>query len=239
MTIPGLAISAFDEAMIMATMMATTGVFSSDVAFTPAVKAIQARKGSRHAYARMEDAGGWETVITPPLKAFIEARDSVFLATASAEGQPYVQHRGGPAGFLHVLDDKTIAFADFDGNRQFITSGNLAENPKAQLFLIDYETRRRIKVWGEARVIENDEELLAKLRPAGYKARADQAILFTVLAWDTNCPKHIPQRVDAKAVQRALQERDDRIAALEAELSTLRRQMPAVAASTPLQMNRV
>ena len=138
-------------------------IYPSDIAFTPAVKAIQARKGSRDAYARMEQGGGWQTRITPELKDFIEAQTSVFLATANAEGQPYIQHRGGPAGFLHVLDEQTLAFADFVGNRQFITMGNLTENPKAHLFLMDYAHQQRIKIWGEARVIEDDADLNAKL----------------------------------------------------------------------------
>ncbi len=195
---------------------------SSDVAFTPTVKAIQARKGSRGGYAKMEEAGGWRTSIEPDLAAFIAAQTSVFFATASADGQPYIQHRGGPAGFLHVLDARTIAFVDFKGNRQFITQGNLADNPKAYLFLIDYAHRRRIKLWGTARVVEGDGDLVAKLMPAGYKARPEQVILFTVAAWDSNCPQHIPQRFEAADVAAALAERDERIAALEAELATLR-----------------
>ncbi|MFM2118798.1 MAG: hypothetical protein RL722_266, partial [Pseudomonadota bacterium] len=141
--------------------------FASDVAFTDTVKAIQTRKGSRAAYARMEAGGSWETRITPDLKAEIEAQTSVFLATANRKGQPYIQHRGGPAGFLRVLEEHTIGFADFAGNRQYITQGNLAENPKAQLFLIDYAQRRRIKVWGRARVVEGDADLVGQLMPAG------------------------------------------------------------------------
>jgi|SRR5882724_4677010 len=195
---------------------------SSDVAFTPTVKAVQARKGSRHGYEKMEKRGSWETVITPDLAAFIGAQTSVFLATANAEGQPYIQHRGGPAGFLRVLDDKTIAFVDFAGNRQYITQGNLADNPKAYLFLIDYAHRRRIKIWGEARVVEGAGALLARLMPEGYKARPEQVILFTVAAWDSNCPQHIPQRFEAADVAAALAERDARIAALEAEVARLR-----------------
>ena len=120
-------------------------------AFTPAVKALQSAKGSRRSYAHMEEAGGWRTDIDGNLAAFVGAQTSVFLATANAEGQPYIQHRGGPAGFLRVLDPKTIAFADFRGNRQYITLGNLTENPKAYLFLIDYARRQRIKIWGSAR----------------------------------------------------------------------------------------
>jgi predicted pyridoxine 5'-phosphate oxidase superfamily flavin-nucleotide-binding protein len=177
----------------------STTEFPSDVAFTPAVKAIQARKGSRRAYARMETGPGWQTAITPELAAFIQAQVSVFLGTANADGQPYIQHRGGPPGFLHVLDEHTIAFADFKGNRQFITQGNLGENPKAHLFLIDYAERHRVKVWGEARIVEDDPELLARLMPKGYEARGEQVLIFHVKAWDTNCSQHIPQRFEAAA----------------------------------------
>src|SRR5580704_10866106 len=142
--------------------METSHAYSSDIAFTPSIKAVQTRKGSRHACRRMEERGSWQTRITPDLAAFIEAQTSIFLATVSAEGQPYIQHRGGPAGFLRVLDARTIGFVDFSGNRQYITQGNLADNPKAHLFLIDYAHRRRIKLWAEARVIEGDAELSAK-----------------------------------------------------------------------------
>ncbi|MFO1436151.1 MAG: pyridoxamine 5'-phosphate oxidase family protein [Gammaproteobacteria bacterium] len=195
--------------------------YPSDIAFTPAVKLAQTRKGSRSAYSRMEQDGSWETQITAQLREFIEAQTSVFFATASADGQPYIQHRGGPAGFLRVLDSQTIGFADFVGNRQFITVGNLSENPKAHLFLIDYTQRRRVKIWGEAHVDENA-ELTAQLMQQGYRARAAQSILFKVVAWDENCPQHIPQKFDADDVANALAERDRRIAALEAELQRLR-----------------
>ena len=195
--------------------------FASDVAFTPTVKAIQARKGSRAAYAKMEQAHGWNTTIPPDLAGFIAAQTSVFLGTANAAGQPYIQHRGGPPGFLHMLDNSTIAFADFRGNRQFISTGNLAENPQAFLFLMDYATRSRIKIWGEARVVEDDPNLLAQLMPADYKARGEQAILFRVKAWDANCPQHIPQRFDAADVARTLAQRDSRIAELEAQVKRL------------------
>jgi uncharacterized protein len=164
------------------------------------VKEIQARKGSRASYERMERKSGWHTQITPELARFIAAQTSVFLATVNAEGQPYIQHRGGPPGFLRVLDEKTIGFVDFTGNRQYITQGNLADNPKAHLFLIDYVHRKRVKLWGEARVIENDSHLVSKLLPDNYKARAEQALLFTVSAWDANCPQHIPQRFEAPTI---------------------------------------
>jgi len=169
---------------------------SSDIAFTSPVKALQTAAGSRAAYARMERAGGFETEITDELAAFIGEQDSVFLATANAANQPYIQHRGGPPGFLRVLDRSTLAFADFRGNKQFITSGNLSENPKVHLFLIDYTERKRVKIWGEAEVIAHDPALVQRLMPDGYRARADQAIVIHVIAWEANCPQHIPRRVD-------------------------------------------
>jgi predicted pyridoxine 5'-phosphate oxidase superfamily flavin-nucleotide-binding protein len=201
------------------------GYHPSDVAFTETVKAIQSRKGSRHAYAGMEQGGGWKTTITEDLKEEIESQVSVFLATANAQGQPYIQHRGGPPGFLRVLDDTTIAFADFTGNRQFITQGNLSENSKAHLFLIDYAQRRRVKIWGTARVVEGDGVLMARLMPPDYRARPEQVVLFTVTAWDVNCPQHIPQRFEAADVKVAMEEKNRHIADLEAELSRLRSTM--------------
>lgn len=198
--------------------------YASDVAFTDVVKAIQARKGSRTAYARMEQGGSWERSITAELKSEIEAQRSVFLATANAQGQPYIQHRGGPAGFLRVLDDQTIGFADFAGNRQYLTQGNLEQNPKAHLFLIDYAHRRRIKIWGTARVVEGDDALVQQLMPMDYRARPEQVLLFTVSAWDVNCPQHIPQRFEAADVEAAIESRDQRIAALEAEVKQLRQE---------------
>jgi uncharacterized protein len=196
--------------------------YSSDVAFTPSVKAVQARKGSRRAYARMEEGGSWETRITPDLAGFIAAQTSIFFATVNAAGQPYIQHRGGPVGFLRVVDERTLGFADFSGNRQYVTQGNLADNPKAHLFLIDYSHQRRVKIWGEARVIEDDAELIAKLMPDAYKARPEQVILFNVSAWNANCAQHIPLRFEAVDVAAALAVRDQRIAILEAELRQLR-----------------
>jgi predicted pyridoxine 5'-phosphate oxidase superfamily flavin-nucleotide-binding protein len=194
--------------------------YSSDVAFSPSVKAVQTRKGSRGAYAHMEEGGSWETRITPDLAGFIADQRSLFLATASKDGQPYIQHRGGPPGFLRVLDDHTLAFADFAGNRQYISLGNLQENAKAQLFLIDYLNRRRVKIWGEARVVE-DAALLASLKPEGYRARADQVILFEVAAWDSNCPQHIPRRFEEEDVRTWLADRDRRIAELEAQIASM------------------
>ena len=191
---------------------------SSDVAFTPTVKAIQAKRGSRAQYAKQEERGGWRTAISPDLAGFLAEARSFYLATANAEGQPYIQHRGGPPGFLRVLDDRTIAFADFKGNRQYISQGNLADNPKAHLFLIDYQHRQRVKIWGEARVVEDDPALLASLMPEGYEARPEQAILFTIAAWDTNCPQHIPQKFPADQVAKTIARYEARIAELESEV---------------------
>jgi predicted pyridoxine 5'-phosphate oxidase superfamily flavin-nucleotide-binding protein len=202
--------------------MSDKSTVSSDVAFTPAVKAIQARKGSRGAYARVEQNGGWRSEIDADLAAFLAAQDSMFLATATADGQPYIQHRGGPKGFIGILDKNTLAFADYSGNRQYITQGNLSENPKANIFLIDYAHRRRVKIWGEARVVDDDPALLESLMPRGYRARPEQVILFKVSAWDTNCPQHIPQKFDAADVAAALAARDARIAELEAELAAVK-----------------
>ncbi len=200
----------------------TDGGYSSDVAFTPSVKAVQARKGSRDHYLRMEQNGSWATGITPDLGSFIEAQTSVFFATVNAAGQPYVQHRGGPPGFLRVIDEHTLGFVDYAGNRQYITLGNLADNPKTFLFLIDYAHRQRVKIWGTARVVEAAADLTAKLMPDGYRARAEQVILFTVSAWNANCAQHIPQRFDAADVAAALAARDRRIEALEMEVKRLR-----------------
>jgi predicted pyridoxine 5'-phosphate oxidase superfamily flavin-nucleotide-binding protein len=193
----------------------------SDVVFTPSVKALQQARGSRHAYARMEQGRGFQTGITDDVRGFIEAQTTLFMATANLDGQPYMQHRGGPPGFLHVLDEHTLAFADFTGNRQFVSTGNLADNPKAQLFLMDYAHRQRVKIWGEARV-ETDPALVERLMPAGYKARAEQAIVFTVKAWDANCPQHIPQMLFAEDVAEAVGTLKARIAELDAENARLR-----------------
>jgi uncharacterized protein len=204
----------------------STNTPSSDVAFTASVKALQERRGSRKAYRRMEEHGGWETRVTPELAAFLAERDSAYLATANSAGQPYVQHRGGPKGFIRVLDDNTLGFADFVGNRQYITTGNLTENSKAFLFLMDYAHRRRIKIWGRARVTE-DPQVIEELMPKGYRARPEQAILFDVEAWDVNCPQHIPQKIDAEVVARAIESLQERIVALERENAELRAAAPA------------
>lgn len=189
------------------------------LAFSERVLALQTRRGSRSTYEEFDAEGGWyRRLIDTHLRQFIESQTSVVLATASADGQPHVQHRGGPPGFLRVLDERTIVFADFEGNRQYITQGNLEENPRAQFLFIDYPTRRRVKVFGNAKVIEDDQALIQSLMPPGYKAVPSAAIVFTVTMTDGNCPQHIPQRFDAADVQAALRQRDLRIAELERAL---------------------
>jgi uncharacterized protein len=200
---------------------------SSDIAFTAAVKAIQTRRGSRQAYAKREARGGFNTTITPDLSTFLSEVDTAYLATSNHLGQPYVQHRGGPKGFIRIIDDKTLGFADYAGNRQYITLGNLTENDQAFLFLMDYANRRRVKLWGRARVIEDDPGLIHALMPPGYRARPEQAILFTIEAWDINCSQHIPQKFDAADVGAVLAQLKARIDELTAENARLR----AVAAS--------
>jgi predicted pyridoxine 5'-phosphate oxidase superfamily flavin-nucleotide-binding protein len=198
---------------------------SSDIAFTPSVKAVQTSRRSRELYAKMEARGGFRTTVTEDLAEFLAGVDTAYLATANAQGQPYAQHRGGPKGFIRVVDDRTIGFADFAGNRQYISTGNLAENDRAFLFLMDYAQRRRIKLWGRARVVSDDAELVAKLMPADYRARPEQAILFTIDAWDVNCPQHIPQKFDAADVAGAIDHLQARITTLEAENAGLRQQI--------------
>ena len=196
--------------------------YPSDVAFTPAVKAIQVEKGSRAAYARMEWGSGWQTAVTPELEAFLAGLDMFYLGTANAQGQPYIQYRGGPPGFLKVLDERTLAFADFGGNRQYITLGNLSENPRAFLFLMDYAERRRVKVWGTARVVEGDAGLIETLRDPGYPGQVERAIVFEVEAWDVNCPQHIHRRFPEAAVAPVIEQLQGRINELEAEVAVLR-----------------
>ncbi len=196
--------------------------FSSDVAFTPTVKAIQAQKGSRSSYARMESGGSWETTVTPELEAFLAELDMFYLGTANAEGQPYIQYRGGSPGFLKAVDEKTLAFADFGGNRQYITLGNLSENSKAFIFLMDYARSRRIKLWGNARVVEDDPSLLESLSDSSYPGRVERAILFEIEAWDVNCPQHIHKRFSQKQVAPVIEQLQVRIAELEAEVRRLK-----------------
>lgn len=195
--------------------------FSSDIAFTPAVKSIQTAKGSRTSYARMEAGGSWETTVTPELEAFLADLDMFYLGTSNATGQPYIQYRGGSPGFLKMVDEKTLGFADFGGNRQYITLGNLSENPQAFIFLMDYARSRRIKLWGRARVVDSDLALLDKLRDPSYPGKVERAILFEIEAWDVNCPQHIHKRFSQKQVGPIIEQLQTKIAALEAQLKVL------------------
>lgn len=193
--------------------------YPSDVAFTPAVKAIQTAKGSRKLYANVEERSGWETTVTEELEQFIHERDEFYLATANAEGQPYIQYRGGRPGFLRVIDKKTLGFADFNGNQQYVTLGNLSENPKAFIFLMDYIDLRRIKLWGTARVIENDRALVERLRDPADPSPAARAILFEIEAWDMNCQQHIHRRFPQEIVGPYVEKLQARIEELEAKLA--------------------
>lgn len=195
---------------------------SSDIAFTPTVKAIQAERGSRESYARMESYGGWQTKITSDLADFLTGLDMFYLGTANALGQPYIQYRGGPAGFLKVIDDKTLGFADFGGNRQYITLGNLRDNPQAFLFLMDYVNRQRIKLWGRAEWVEGNETLNARLQDPAYAGKVERSILFHVEAWDANCPQHIHRRIPAAVVDPVITNLQQRISELESEIANLK-----------------
>lgn len=193
--------------------------FPSDVAFTPAVKAVQSTKGSRQAYAKVEQGRGWQTTVTDELAAFLAQLDMFYLGTANAAGQPYIQYRGGSPGFLRRIDDRTLGFADFSGNRQYITLGNLSENPRAMLFLMDYANSRRIKIWGTARAVEDDAALLESLADADYPGRVERAILFSVEAWDVNCPQHIHRRFLQSDVAPIIEGLQQQVAELQRRLS--------------------
>ena len=194
---------------------------NADLVFTPAVQQAQAERGSAKAYAaRVEE--GFPDKVTPELAAFIAEQDTAFLGTASAQGAPYIQHRGGPKGFIKVIDERTLGFADYRGNRQYITLANLSENDRAYLFLLDPARRQRIKLWGRARVVENDPPLVERLFDKGYKAKPERAILFTIEAWDVNCSQHIVTRFTETEIGEALTTVQARIAELETENARLR-----------------
>lgn len=195
--------------------------YPSDIAFTPAVKALQSAKGSRQAYAKVEERG-WRTQITDELTTFLSELDMFYLGTANSEGQPYIQYRGGSPGFLKALDESRLAFADFAGNRQYITLGNLSENSNAFLFLMDYANSRRIKLWGSAEVIEDDPDLLAQLHDQDYPGKVERAIVFKVKVWDVNCPQHIHKRYSQTQIAPVIEQLQTRIKELESELSQLK-----------------
>ena len=194
---------------------------NSAIVFPPAVRRAQAEHGTAQAYDRKIEAGFPDTV-TPELAAFIAEQDTAFLGTASADGAPYIQHRGGPKGFIKVVDAHTLGFADYRGNRQYITLGNLSENDRAYLFLIDFSRRQRIKLWGRARVVENDDALIEKLFDHGYKAKPERVILFSIEAWDVNCSQHITARLSEADVERMASTIQERFAALQTENARLR-----------------
>ena len=200
--------------------------FVSDVAFTSAVKDVQSRLGSRNGYANMERGRGWANTITDDLRDFIAQRDSFYLGTASADGQPYIQHRGGPPGFLRVLDDQTLTFADFSGNRQYVSVGNLSENTQAFIFLMDYANQRRVKIWGTAKVVEDDPALLERLADSEYAGNPERAFVFHVEAWDVNCPQHITQRFTREEISTEVEQLQRRVDALEAEIQRQTQQQP-------------
>ena len=192
--------------------------YNSDVAFSDAVKQWQKKEGSRTIYQKMAEKRDWENKITPELEAFIKERESFYLATASADGQPYIQHRGGAKGFLKKVDEVTLGFVDFAGNRQYISAGNLSENPLVHLFLMDYPNRTRIKIWGEAKVVEDDEILLKQLSDEHYRAKPERVFLITVKAWDINCPQHIPQKYTLEEIEPHIDQLKKRIKDLEEKL---------------------
>jgi uncharacterized protein len=189
--------------------------------FTPAVQKAQAERGSATHYAARL-AAGFPDKITPELAKFIAEQDTAFLATATADGAPYLQHRGGPKGFIKITDERTLGFADYRGNRQYITLANLSENPRAFLFLLDPARQQRIKLWGRARVVEDDAALVAKLFDDSYKARPERAILFTIEAWDVNCSSHIVARYTEQQLEEFFTAVRTRIGELEAENAKLR-----------------
>jgi len=199
--------------------------YPSDVGFSPTVKAEQEARGSRAAYAKMEESGGWRTDVDERLAGFVRERNSFYLATVNADGQPYIQHRGGPKGFLKVLDDKTLAFADFAGNRQYMSLGNLKDNPKAYIFLMDYENQRRMKLWGTARVVEDDAFLLEQLTDENYRGCPERAIVFTLDAYDINCPQHIPRMMAEDDFKEHVDFLQSRVEDLEQENIRLRKEL--------------
>lgn len=205
---------------------------TSDIAFSGSVQAVQERLGSRDSVEKMVGVYEWASAVNEDLAAFIADRDSLYLGTASATGRPYIQHRGGPKGFLKVLDEHTLAFADYGGNRQYISLGNLAENDQAFIFLMDYASRRRVKIWGRAEVVEDDADLLGRVSDASYrKGRAERAIVFRVEAWDVNCPAHIPRLINESEASETVAELRARISELELENCTLRSRAGAPASS--------
>ena len=194
--------------------------YISDIAFSPTVKDYQEKEGSRFSYQKVAESRDWQNTITDRLRSFVANRDSFYLATVNKDGQPYIQHRGGPKGFLKVLDDHTLGFADYSGNRQFISAGNLQDSKKVSLFLMDYPTRSRIKIWGEARIIQKDDKLMEQLKDDDYKAINERAMIITLKAWDVNRPQHITPRYTLEELEPQIGALKDRIKALEVKLES-------------------
>lgn len=197
----------------------------ADIAFTEAVKARQQALGSRADYQRQLEQQDWLTTVTDDLAAFLATRTSFYLASVSETGHPYIQHRGGPPGFLKVIDNRTLAFADFAGNRQYISLGNLDGNDRVHLFFMDYANKTRIKLWGRARVVEEDETLMAALATPGYRARPERAIVISIEAWDLNCPQHIPDLFGEEVIAQVAAKLTAQIAELRAENAELKEWM--------------
>jgi predicted pyridoxine 5'-phosphate oxidase superfamily flavin-nucleotide-binding protein len=189
-----------------------------DVMFSPSVKAEQTRLGSR----AMFEGRDWKTEITDDLRQFLGVIDTFFFATASADGRPYIQHRGGPPGFLKTIGTHTLAFADFAGNRQYITLGHLKENDRAHIFILHFATQQRLKLWGRARVVENDLELMERLVDPAYKAGPQRAVVFTLEAWDVNCTQHIVPRYSEAEIAPGIDKLVTRIKELEDEVARLK-----------------
>lgn len=188
----------------------------SAIAFTPAVKAIQEKMGSRENYERFVAKSPENNSINPDLEKFISSMEGFYLGSVTSNGYPYIQFRGGKAGFLKILDERTLGFADFRGNVQYISVGNLSENDKAFLFLMDYRNRRRLKIIGRARIVENDPIIFAQVQNTDYEATIERAIVFEIEGWDWNCPQHIPVRYSAGEVE-AMQTRIRELEKLLAE----------------------
>jgi len=197
----------------------------AEIMFPASARRMQERYGSRAMYARRDHPEGFRRAVDEDLAAFLAGLDSFFIATATADGQPYIQHRGGPRGFLKVLGATTLGFADFAGNRQYITAGRLTENPAVCLFLIDYPLRARVKVWGHGRIVEDEPQLLTRLADPAYKARVERAIVIEIDAWDINCRQHIPQKFAAADVEAAVSKLQSRIGELESENAALRERL--------------
>jgi predicted pyridoxine 5'-phosphate oxidase superfamily flavin-nucleotide-binding protein len=197
----------------------------AEIAFTPTVLAEQARQGSASGYAKFLDGGiAAGAQLGPDEAAFIGARDGLYQATVSETGWPYVQFRGGPRGFLKVLDAKTLAYADFRGNRQYVSVGNLKGDDRVAMILVDYPNRRRLKVWGHARIVEakDDPDLVARLHDMTYKAKPERAVVITVDAFDWNCPQHIPERYTLEELEPSLSQLRNELLHLREENAALK-----------------